>query len=401
MISFLLREGSIWGGDNKTVLSIAQAMRALRKKRENIPEIGVFRHLKELPPSSFVWICNSTRDLRSHQAVLHWMGASYGVIPFHEDPLQFRAASSGFYGCVRFALEGKQEKGIPLSLDLLEENPHLVHYYGYLGNLSCKHFVNREILEKAEVCVVNPGREALTLKRDAPRARIAPVLWAPGFGDVFLKSPLHDDFLKWTGLSSGEYILQVGRPERRKNQLATILATRDLPYPLVLVFPKASHEHYFTTCLEAIVRWRKAPTWIIAQGAQEATSGMHRILAPPQGKKLSVEMLHSAFGHAGLYLHPAFYELPGLTYLEAAALGIPTIASSWATIGDYFEKEPLPDDRIEQVCPYDLPAIRSLVQKKFGQKYPVLGDHPVFARTWEDVAYEILGRVVNYSKNFC
>ena len=54
---------------------------------------------------------------------------------------------------------------------------------------------------------------------------------------------------------------------------------------------------------------------------------------------ISQELLVSAYQNAGLYLHPAFYELPGYVYLEAAKLGTPTIATEWSTLSDYFTNE--------------------------------------------------------------
>ena len=107
-------------------------------------------------------------------------------------------------------------------------------------------------------------------------------------------------------------------------------------------------------------------------------------------------MLLSAFFHAGLHLHPSFYELPGYTYLESAKFGTPTIASLWSSLKDYLTdssgKYAL-DDRIEYVLPYDLTAIRGLIEKKFGQRYPRSPELPIFQRTAQDVAKEFLSLI--------
>src|ERR1700687_2414991 len=105
--------------------------------------------------------------------------------------------------------------------------------------------------------------------------------------------------------------------------------------------------------MEAIQRWRKGPTLLLSQTLPEGQLGSLRILPMPGREKLSTSMLQSAFAHAGLHLHPAFYELPGATYFESAILGVPTIASTWTTIDEYF-LDPQLDERIEYSLPYDL-----------------------------------------------
>ncbi|MBI3508809.1 MAG: hypothetical protein HY069_04180, partial [Chlamydiia bacterium] len=188
-----------------------------------------------------------------------------------------------------------------------------------------------EVLKDAAICIANTRTEAQTIYRDCPKANVKVVHWAPGFGEEFLQQPVTDEFLRFTGLQSGEYILQVGRMQMRKNQLGSILATKDLDIPLVFITTSTGPK-YIETCLAAIKKWRKGPTFIIGQDLPEEQLGPHRLIPMPNRQKLSTSMLHSAFGHAGLHLHPAFYELPGATYFESLICGVPTIASTWTTV---------------------------------------------------------------------
>src|SRR5262249_28259494 len=122
--------------------------------------------------------------------------------------------------------------------------------------------------------------------------------------------------------------------------------------------------------------------------------GSLRILQMPQGQKLPQPLLISAYQNAGLNLHPAFCELPGLTCLEAAKLGVPTVASEWTTLRDYFT-DPVThaytlDDRITYVSPYHISAITDKIQEQFGKKIDKHFDHPLFHRTKIDVARDFL-----------
>jgi hypothetical protein len=137
------------------------------------------------------------------------------------------------------------------------------------------------------------------------------------------------------------------------------------------------------------VKWRKAPTIIVAQEIPSCEEGPLKIVPMPNNQKLSNSMLQSAFYHAGLHLHPAFQELPGYTYFESVLLGIPTIASSWTTIKDYFSNPDM-DDRIEYCHPGNLKEIKKIIEKKFGQKYLSPTNHPIFNRSKSEMASEII-----------
>ena len=98
----------------------------------------------------------------------------------------------------------------------------------------------------------------------------------------------------------------------------------------------------------------------------------------------------------GRHLHPAFCELPGLTYLEAAKLGVPTVASEWTTIRDYFTdpetQQSTLDDRIVYASPHHVQRLKELVLQQFGKKFKKM-DHPAFRRTKADIAIELLAAI--------
>jgi len=372
---------SEWGGDIKALESIRDGLLTLGI------DANIIGSVNELANPDFVFLSNTGTDLRGPQKILDLVGIPYGLIGFHEDPIQFYGPSIGFYHYIRNCLDNAIDEEMEFSLEALFENPHLIHYYA--APIRKTNLMNYEILKRTKVCIASCPTEAKTMKRDCPSCNAQVVYWPPGFAEDFGKDPT-DEFLHLTGLSSGSYILQVGRLEFRKNQLSTIIASKDLDLPLVFIATKGTNEKYEKSCVDAILKWRKAPTLIVSQTIPPQKEKNLEVIPMPGGEKLSTSMLQSAFYHAGIHVHPAFQELPGFTYFESVALGVPTIASSWTTIKDYFS-DPHIDDRITYCLPYDIAGIKELIQKKFGQRYSLAGQvHPIFQRTKQDIARDIL-----------
>lgn len=370
-------EKAKWGGDSKVLTSLQSGLRKLGCIADFVVEPTDFGAY------DMALLANTCLDLH---AVYHFLSLNqipYALMGFHEDMTLYAQASSGFYRYVRSMLDNESDEGYPFSLERLLENPRLIFYYGSPPRKTI--MANYDIIKNATVCLANTSKEAANYLKDCPSCNVFTALLPPGFAEG--KCAPSSEFLKHTGLTSGEYIIQIGRMELRKNQLATILATADLPMPLVFISTLSTTFEYEKSCLEAIYKYRKAPTFVISQTLPSMKSGSLHILQMPGQKKLARSLLLSAIYHAGLHLHPAFYELPGLTYLEAAKLGTPSIASSWATIDDYFAEHPI-DDRIAYVTPYDLPGIQKLIQEKFGKRYPRIA-HPAFSRTSLDYAKDI------------
>ncbi len=368
---------SKWGGDLKTISALSSGLQTLGH------EAPIISHVSELSPCDFIFINNSLPDLRALKVVIDLMGIPYGIIPYHEDYARHFSASFGFYSYIQSGLD--KESDFPL--ETLIQTPQLIHNYPVTAPYTP--YINAPVFEGAKITITGSNEEAKTIHRDFPGCPTKTIHWSPGFAEDFLCQSATDEFLSFTGLKSGEYILQVGRMQLRKNQLASIIATKDGDIPLVFISTTSQSPNYLATCLEAIKKYRKGPTLIISENVSPATWGRLRIIPMPDGKKLSASMLHSAFAHAGLHLHPAFCELPGLTYFESALLGIPTIASTWTTIAEYFES-PSFDDRIEYCEPYDLAKITQLIEKKMGQKYTPGPTHPALQRTSVDVAKDFL-----------
>jgi hypothetical protein len=362
-----------WGGDLKVLSDLHEGLCALGVDAHFVPEFNPG------DKADFVFLSSTSLDLRCYHNLFSLIGQRFGLIAFHEDCQKYFGPAFGLYHYVRAALKGEKDEGFSFDVERLFEIPELIFYYAIPPRKSA--FVNYEVLKDAAVCIANTPTEAATLKRDCPRARVQISALNPDVLDFSEDST----FLKWAGLSSNEYILQVGRFEMRKNQLATILATKDLDLPLVFIATKTNYEWYEEVCLEAIKKWRKAPTLIISEKLKPGCDGKLKILSMPDGKKLSLPMLKSAFNHAAIHVHPAFYELPGLTYFESVSQGVPTLASSWTTIEDYFQGTL--NGLIEYVLPYELSKMKTLVEEKAGKRFP---KHAFSKRTKTDMAREIL-----------
>jgi hypothetical protein len=85
-----------------------------------------------------------------------------------------------------------------------------------------------------------------------------------------------------------------------------------------------------------------------------------------------------------------------LTYLEAAKLGVPIVASEWATIREYFTdqitKASTLGDQITYVIPYHINTITEHVTRQFGRKIEK-NTHPIFHRTKIDVANDLMAAI--------
>ena len=372
-IGLIIRRGAetLWAGDIK----------ALQVIQHGMIELGIDAHLvfdfHAIDSYDFLFLSNTCFDLRPSYNALKLQGKRFGLIAFHEDREKYRPVQAGFFRYVQGCLKGEYQ------VESLWENPEIFFPLNKEGLFDPR--VNVDVAQEAEICIGSSPTEIQTMERDFPGCKAKSVFFTSGFveSDVVPSR----SFLEFSQMGSKGYILQVGRFDQRKNQLATILATKDIDIPLVFIATMTTQLDYEGECLRAIIKYRKAPTLIVSQMIPSMQSGHVRILQMPEGKILSSEMLLSAFYHAALHLHPAFYELPGYTYLESAKLGVPTIASSWATLSDYFVEEF--DGRIEYVLPYDLPAIEKLVHKKLHERYAPYPSHPVFHRKSYDVAKEI------------
>lgn len=380
-----------WGGD----------LRALRSAKAGLEQLGIQVRMAqtaaELTDCDFVFLGNTCNDQRRNAQVLLNENLPFGIFGFHEDFLAYYPQSMGFTEYVSLCLQGAEENGIEPRIEDLWENPHVFNYYNH--EVPKNILYNVSVLKAATVCVAASHREARTMQRDAPGCKTEVVFWDIPFmqqlGDA------SDEFLEFTGLARGEYLLQVGRLETRKNQLATVLATKDLDMPLVLVATKGYQSWYDLLVVNAGAKYRKAPTLLISEEHPTQTiGGEMRIIQMPGGRRLSEQCLLSAYANCGLHIHPAFWEAPGYTYLEAAKVGVHTVASEWGNLADYCEfggNDACMGDRFTYVCPYNLPQIEAAVKQNFGRTVKKDLAHPIFERTERDVGKDILHCLVTHA----
>lgn len=384
-IGFVTRKNAAtWGGDLAALYAFYEGLREIGA------DVVLGRTAEEIIDADFIFLSNTSLDLQEDYAAVCKARKRFGIIAFHADRSHFFGACYGFAHFVGLCL--KQQKDFRFHrIEQLIENPNVIDAFPYLHSPLFEE--NFPILAEAEVCIATSFTERATLLRDCPSCRAEVIYLESGIPGscVDQRNPA---FLQWTGLAQGEYVLQVGRIEQRKNQLASILAMHDLPMPLVFIATESFYPQYEQMCLQAIKTWRAAPTLVISQHLESRQEGSLRILRMPEGKKLSREMLISAYQNAGAHLHPAFCELPGLTYLEAAKLRVPTVASTWTTVSDYFADpktgQSTLDERIVYSQPHHIQKLTELLQQQWGKTFNGYGDHPAFRRTKADMAQDLL-----------
>ncbi len=380
-----------WGGDLTVIHSLMRGLNALNH------ETSLSTSPFAIPDADFFLFSNSTVAQEQSLEEIAITDKPFGVLGFHEDLLQYYMPATGFckfvMGCLGYGLP--TDNGIDYDLEMLFEMPHIVHYYGEAPKRPVLY--NFQHMRKAKLWIANSSTEERTIQRDFPGSKPTVIPVAPGLVTGGHEDP-DDSFLQLSGLPSKGYLLQVGRLEMRKNQLGTILATRDLDTPLVFIATLSPA--YENLCFEAAAKWRRAPTLFIGQNIEERIEGAARAIPMPHGQKLPISTLLSAYKHAGLLIHPAFQELPGITYLEAAYLGTPAIASSWTTLSDYFLDPKLGharlDGRIVYCEPHYLKEIERAVIENFGKSYAPFG-HKTFCRTDQDAAKDLIEAIQGVS----
>ncbi|MBS3903815.1 MAG: hypothetical protein KGZ39_00630 [Simkania sp.] len=344
-----------------------------------------------IPDADFFLFSNSTLEQKQLLEEVSLLNRPFGLLGFQEDLLRYYIPASGFckfvLHCLGYGLP--TDNGLHCHLDLLIERPDVAYYYGEPPKRVIPY--NHPLIRKASFWIANSPTEAKTLQRDFPGCKTAVIPVPPSIATEYQGTP-DDSFLQYSGLGSKNYLLQVGMLEPCKNQLGTILATRHLDIPLVFIATTPSD--YGNICFEAAVKWRKAPTIFISESIEARKEGSVRMIPISQGKKIPSSILLSAYHHAGLYIHPAFQDLPGTTYLAAARLGVPTIASSWSPITDYlFDPEQghsRLDGRILYYEPYRLNEIEQGVIQHFGKEFPPLLNHITILRTEKQSAQDLI-----------
>ena len=374
-----------WIGDLCSLEVLTKGLRQLGHDTDisnDINEIDYYDHIV---------LSNICNDLNPYQKILNVKNRSFSLIPFQEDYLLYSSACKSFHAFVANALTTDNPEE---AISFLEYMPDIIHYEQFAPKRDSLN--NQPVMATADVCIANSHLEEKMIKRYCPMAKTKTIYWTSGYADK-TDYPINSTFTDRFDLKHNDYLLQIGRISPRKNQLATILATRNLNVPLVIVatghFPL--EDGYLQTCIEAAKKLRSSKTLFLTNAAPEGKFDKVEIKNVPGGLKKNE--LISAYQNATVLCHPAFYELPGYVYLEAAKLGLPSVATEWSTLKDYFtdsiSKVYTLDNRIEYVLPYDLKAIRYAVQIQSERSF-VTSKHEIFSRTEKDVANEFLDAIL-------
>lgn len=376
----------------KSNLQFAGGFHLLAKMIEEMNTQGhdcfLTENVNDVAKADFVVLSktSSMTDSCYHATLL--LNKPFAFIPFHEDLVNFdRVQKAFFYHLGAVTIRDDQQR----LYDELVENPEIIHYNEIVPDNS--NLFNFPIYKNANFVVANSPTEKNNILRSCRSTNVKTIYLAPRQFSNKMHS-YSDGFLKLVkGLQKGSYILQIGGLEMRKNQLGTIFATKDLDIPLVLLASETfmNSVEYEKICIEAIKKFRKAPTYLLSYFLDPYEDKNLKIIRLKK-EKFTDEILASAYQNAGLYFHPAFSALPGYVYLEAAKIGTPIVASHWATIKDYFiddKGDPTLNNQIAYVKPYDLVQMKNSIENLFGKNFPT-PNHPIFLRNEKDLAFEFL-----------
>ncbi|MDN3504657.1 MAG: glycosyltransferase [Rhabdochlamydiaceae bacterium] len=354
-------------GDSIVIKQIVNGLKLLGVESE------VSNNLSHVQQADIVFLSNVYLDLNPKMQLLKLLSKPYHLIPFYEDVSHYLKSAFGF-----FAFHAsKLQKTSPLTFE------KFMHSFQF--EVRDHNKLNRDVIEGAQSIIANTAKEKETILKDYPNKRVEVIHWAAG---QKFDTP-EEAFTSQYHLLKKEYIIQVGRFEPRKNQIASILSTKKSKVPLVLISSHIFKQHlpYVKCCLELARQARNSPVIIFSQDLENEDHPnlkVHKIKAP-----LSKGQLLNAYKNSALHIHPAFYELPGFTTLESAKLGIPTIASNWSTLKSYLleNKVELSDKRIKYVDPTDIETMSKLVDSEIGKSYSKLID-PLYERGDLEVAKE-------------
>jgi glycosyltransferase involved in cell wall biosynthesis len=359
-LSILVRKShAVWGGD----------MNIINQLVDGVPALGIPTTLDtEFSPGGpdrVHIIANTCVDVRSYAREIRASGRHYFVIPFHEDMRGYLPPSIGTMEMCKALIYGGKFLEMDIDVARIERFPELVHYSS--EPIPRMAILQAGVLQRARRAFPSSRQEARTIVRDAPQARVRIVPFSTDLKDRF--SLRHQfDFADAYG-TGRDYILQVGRLEPRKNQLFTALACRDLSQPLVFIATSSSLR-YAKYLVDLCNRFRKAPTWIISGEFDDADIGSVHVRRMKDDKKLPWGMLGSAYANAALNVHPAFYELPGLTYIESLSVGTRTVISTKASMAEYIV-DPKTASGVYFVDPTNLLDIRRGIMRALEDRRPV------------------------------
>ncbi len=367
-------------------------LRAIEVMKEGLESFGhtvvISSDLPDVIDADYLFLSNVSYDLIPKYNLLKLLKKKYYLLSFHEDFAKWSPTCHSFEHHVKQALSKSDLLG------QLIVDPNILDKYIFPPFWNAK--INARVIEEAEICFANSYTEEATILRDCPSANTKVIFLSSG--QVTQNNFAYSDaFLKFTGLRKKEYILQIGRFHPKKNQLGSILSSRNLDTPLVFIATNISDFKYAKLCMDAAHKWRKAKTIIITKDHLLSPYSSVKIISIKKETQMSTQMIVSAFQNAGLHLHPSFQELPGYTYLEAARLGIPSVGSSWTSIHDYFldgEGKYTLDDRIQTFLPHHIQDLEDGIKKMLGKEYPP-SEHFIFQIDAQSIAKKLLNKILH------
>jgi len=162
----------------------------------------------------------------------------------------------------------------------------------------------------AQILISSGYNESVSLRRDFPDAGEIEIC---KFGSEITEFTDGGELFRKQNRMHDEYILCVGRLEQRKNQLGLLKALEDSDLNIVFAAGGFTYEPMYEAACRKFHR-----------------KGRSLFLG-----RVPADVLTSAYDGAKAHVLPSWYELPGLVSLEAAARGLPVVATEYGTIRDY------------------------------------------------------------------
>lgn len=213
------------------------------------------------------------------------------------------------------------------------------------------------ILRGTDVCLPNSQSEMNRVINDFSLPEYSPYVVVPNAVDAMVFDP---ERVKISSEAEKlrDCILCVARIEGRKNQLNLVRAMKGLPYSLVLIGkPAPNHLAYFK------------------QIKQEAGPNVH-LLGPVQH-----DLLPQYYKVAKVHALISWMETPGLSSLEAGAMGCNLVITEKGDTRDYF------GDYAYYCEPDSVESIRQAILKAYNSApNPALRDHILANFTWNKAA---------------
>lgn len=184
-----------------------------------------------------------------------------------------------------------------------------------------------------------------------------------GIDPAELKPVSSELFTKHVGIQDKSYLLCVANIEHRKNQYRLIEAANRLSMPLILI-GHVRDPNYFAECQK-----------IMGDNTRYVGALTH-----------NSDLLKSAFAGCKMHILPGLLETPGLSSMEAAALGAPIVSTNVGSAHEYFA------DMIQYCDPFSVESICNAITQTLatGVNTTALSKRMLNQFTWKNTAEQTL-----------